>query len=109
MHSKNNMKKEDKKIGVMSKEDLNVFEEINQVFDEGFTEPDSEVLELVKPVKGALNKVNQEIDSSFISSVDKLYLEKLVKKNVDEWLGENIPTIIRQILNSKIDGIKDAE
>lgn len=103
------MKKEDKKICVVSKEDLNVFEEINQAFGEDFIEPDSNVLELLKPVKGALGKVNQEVDTPTKSSIDKAYIEKLVKQNVDDWLNKNVSTIIRQIVNSKIDGIKDVE
>lgn len=103
------MKIKNKKIGVVSKEDLNVFEEINQAFGEDFVEPDSDVLELTKPVKGILGKVNQEADSSSMSSIDKIYIEKLVKQNVDDWLNENVSTIIRQIVNSKIDGIKDVE
>lgn len=104
------MEKKSKNFKVLSQEELNAFEEITNAFKPDFVEPDSNILELSKPVKGKIRgKGIAKIQPATLSSVDEMYIDNLVKKHVDAWLNKNLSTIMRQILNSKIDNIKDAE
>lgn len=104
------MKKKQKEYSTISQEDLNTFEEINQAFRDDFVEPDSDILELNNPVRGKIKgKHLERAQQSGESTIDTLHTEQLVKKHVEQWLTKNVPTIMRQILNSKIDEMKDAE
>lgn len=83
---------------------FNVLDDIEHFLSDNFVEPDQDVLELTKPLWG---RKKESFKPLSMLAVDRVYVDNLVKKRVDEWLGENMPRIIRQILNAKIDKINN--
>lgn len=79
---------------------FNVLDDIEHFLSDNFIAPDQDVLELTKPLWG---KKKEAFKPLSMLAVDRVYVDNLVKKRVDEWLNENMPRIIRQILNAKID------